>query len=159
MKETIAEYARIVLVLIAFAVVGVFILGGAWFNQIGASLNNVENEVKVEYQQNIQEKIDEREAPQLTVNGNTYTTGTSIKLTELIEEAYTYEDDGKTKKSIKEEVVITCNYPSYHEPSKTLVLETPGVYTVKYYLRDDYGLSVTKLVRIVAVNRALDTYK
>ena len=156
MKETIAEYARVVLVLIAFAVIGIFVLGGVWFNQIGASLNGVENEIQEERQQDILDKISERESPTLIVKGKTYTTGTAVKLTDLISEAKTYEEDSETEKSIKENVQIICDYSSYDENSKTLILETPGVYTIKYYVKDDFGLSTTKLVKIVAVDKALE---
>ena len=116
----------------------------------------MDNEVQVEHQQDIMDKISERENPILIVKGTTYTTGTAVKLVDLITKASVYEDDDVTKIDAKQQVVITCESESYDAKTRTLILETPGVYTVKYYLRDSYGLSVTKLIKIVAVDRAID---
>jgi hypothetical protein len=156
MKETIAEYARVILVLISFAVIGIFVLGGTWFNRIGSSLNGVGNEVQVEHQQDIMDKLSERETPVLEVHGATYTTGTLVKLPELIKYAYVYDDEGTTQIPVKEQVVITCDSEGFDSVSKTLLLNTAGVYSVKYSIKDSYGLTTTKLIRIVAVDRALN---
>ena len=154
MKETLSEYARITIVMISFALMCAFILGGTWFNRLGQTSNTIENEIVQDRQMTVLEQLEERQIPTLIVNGETFKTGTVIKLTDLIEEATTLAENGTDKIDIKERVTIVCNSKDYIEESKSLLPTNAGVYEAKFSVQDDYGLSTTVLVKIVVVDKS-----
>jgi hypothetical protein len=152
MKETISEYAKIVIVMISFALMCVFLLGGAFFNKIGETQNPIENEVIQERQMSVLELLEERKPPTLIVDGNsTYKTGELIKLTNLITSATTKDENG-VEKDIKNKVEIICDSEDYLTDSKSILPSRAGVYNIKYTVRDNYGLSTTVLVKLVIVD-------
>ena len=153
MKESLSEYARITIVMISFALMCSFILGGVWFNKLGETSKSVENEIVQERQMSVLEQLEERQPPTLIVNGSTFRTGTVIKLTDLIEKATTLAENGIDEVNIKDKVNIICNSKFYIEESKSLLPTNAGVYEARFSVQDDYGLSTTVLVKIVVVDK------
>lgn len=152
MKETIAEYARIVIVMISFAVVCIFLLGGTYFNKIGETQSSLQNKVVQDRQTSVLEMLEERQQPKLEIQGkSTYKTGELIKLSELITTATTKDENG-IDIDIKNRVEIICESEDYLEDSKSILPSQSGVYSVKYTVRDNYGLSTTVLVKLVVVD-------
>ncbi len=155
MKESISEYARITIVMISFALMCGFILGGTWLNRLGGISNVLENEVVEDRQNAVLEELEERKPPELVVNGNTFKTGSVIKLTELIKKATMLkkDEDGKwVEIDIKNRVTMSCDSDDFFKDSNSLVPSNAGIYNVKFSVKDDYGLSKTVLVKIVVVD-------
>lgn len=152
MKETLSEYARIVIVMISFALMCAFLLGGTFFNKIGETQKGVDNEVVQDAQISVLELLEERQPPELKINGNsTYKTGELIKLRDLITKATTKDENG-LEENIKGRVTIVCDSEDYLEESQSLLPSQSGVYNIKYTVRDNYGLSTTVLVKLVIVD-------
>lgn len=160
MKETIAEYSRIIIVGVAFALMLAFIFGGIWFNKLGQASNVMNNNVAQDKQQTILDKIDDVYPPQLNVVGKTYKVGELIKLSDLIEEAYSEElsvdketgEVTKVRKDMKEYVEISSDSEYYHKDSQTLIPMLSGLYDIEYKLKDDYGQTTRKTIHIVVEN-------
>lgn len=152
MKETISEYSRITIVMISFAIMCVFLLGGTFFYKIGEVQNSVQNEVVQDRQTSVLELLEERQQPQLEIKGNsTYKTGELIKLYDLITKATTKDENG-IDTDIKNRVEIFCESEDFLEDSVSLLPSHSGVYNVRYTVRDNYGLSTTVLVKLVIVD-------
>ena len=43
MRDTISEYARILIVMISFAMIMIFIFSGLWFGKLGEASDAIEN--------------------------------------------------------------------------------------------------------------------
>jgi hypothetical protein len=149
MKETIAEYAKIVIVMISFGLVCAFIFGGVWFNRLGTTLNGVENGLPEERQQTALELLEEREKPLLNVVGKTFKTGETVNLRSLIKSATTLSEDGESTISIVDRVVIKCDSKYFNKEAQTITPEQAGIYTVKYTVKDDFGFSSTVIIKLV----------
>ena len=155
MKETLAEYARIIIVGISFALMIAFLFGGIWFNRLGDMSNSMGNEVVQEKQQSILDKMDNMYPPQINVVGQTFKTGQLIKLQYLVKEAYSEEiteSGSKVKTDLKDRVEISCDHTDYHPESQSLVPLSEGIYEVEYSVTDDYGQTTRKTIYIVAEN-------
>lgn len=149
MKETLAEYARIIIVVIAFAMVCIFLLGGTWFGRMGSTLFGIENDIAENRQQTVLDLLEEREKPKLIVEGKTYKTGEQIKLKTLIKSATTKGEDNTSLVNIADRVEVRCDSKYFNEETQILTPEVSGIYTVKYSVKDDYGFTTTILVKLV----------
>jgi uncharacterized membrane protein YvbJ len=150
MKETLAEYARIIIVMISFALVCVFILGGTWFQRMGTTLYGIENDLNNNRQQTVLDLLENREKPTLIVKGASCKTGEVFKLLSLVETATTKAEDGTTDISIKDRVVASCDSKDFDAETQTIKPTTAGIYTIKYTVKDDYGFSATVIVKLIA---------
>ena len=151
MRDTISEYARILIVLISFAMIMVFIFSGVWFQRIGQASDAIENKVVVTRQDEVFDQIANREAPTIKVKGITANVGEVISLYALINEpidgSYAVQDaDGK---NLANYVKIKCESPDYNPKTEVLIPSESGVYEVTYKVTDAYGLSATKTINIV----------
>jgi hypothetical protein len=152
MKETIAEYSRVLIVLIAFAMMITFIFSGVWFNNIGKASAAMGNKVSVEKQDAAFDKLVERSVPTIYVTGKTVHVGELVNLFAIIPDHYNgeYAIKDADGNNLKQHIKISCNSPDFDKETNALIPSTAGVYKVNYEVRDSYGLSASKTINIVA---------
>ena len=149
MNETIAEYARIVIVVISFTAMCFFIFGGTWFSYLGNTFKNVENTIVEERQTEVQEQIAERRQPTLDVQGATYKVGETIPVRKAVTSAKTIGPSG-IEEDIAKDVKIFCDHPNYDPEKETLILLESGSYEVVYTVKDYLGVTTTKRITFIA---------
>lgn len=152
MKETITEYARILIVFISFAMLISFLFSGIWFNQIGKASLSMENKVITEKQDTAFDKLSNRSNPEIYVEGKTVHVGEIVNLFSLIPDNYngSYAVQDADNKNLKNLVKISCDSEDYNIDDRTLIPSRAGVYEVVYTVTDSYGLSTSKTITIVA---------
>ena len=151
MRDTISEYARILIVLISFSMIMIFIFSGMWFGKLGQASDAIENKVVVTRQDEVFDKLAGRQPPTISVTGKTAHVGEMVNLYMLINVnvggSYAVQDaDGK---NLVDYVEIKCDSEDYNSQTETLIPTTSGVYKVTYKVTDAYGLSATKTINIV----------
>ena len=151
MRDSISEYARILIVMISFAMIMVFIFSGVWFDKLGQASDAMENKVVVSRQDEVFDKLADRTPPSIDVEGVTIYVGQPISLYGLISVGETgavrvQDEDGK---NLENYVEIKCDSPDYNEKTKVFIPSESGVYKVTYRVRDSYGLTATKTINIV----------
>ena len=151
MRDTISEYARILIVLISFSMIMIFIFSGMWFGKLGQASDAIENKVVVTRQDEVFDKLAGRQPPTISVTGKTAHVGEMVNLYMLINVnvggSYAVQDaDGK---NLVDYVEIKCDSEDYNSQTETLITTTSGVYKVTYKVTDAYGLSATKTINIV----------
>lgn len=151
MKETISEYSRLLIVLIAFAMMIAFIFSGLWFDNLGKASAAMKNEVVVEQQNAAFDKLVGREYPKIHIPGKTASVGELINLFAIIPDSYNgeYAIQDADKKNLKEYVKISCDSPDFDPNTNELIPSASGIYKVKYEVKDSYGLSASKTINIV----------
>lgn len=152
MKETLAEYSRLLIVLIAFAMMISFIFSGLWFDNIGKASAAMKNEVTVERQDIVFDKLVGRKAPTIYVTGKTVHVGELVNLFAIIPDNYNgkYAVEDADGNNLKQRIKISCDSPDFDEKTNGLIPSIAGVYKVKYEVTDSYGLSTSKTINIVA---------
>lgn len=151
MRDTISEYARILIVMISFAMIMIFIFSGLWFGKLGEASDAIENKVVVARQDEVFDKLTDRDPPTIQVVGKTAHVGEVVSLYALINEnvggSYAVQDaDGK---NLANYVEIRCDSPDYNPKTEVLIPSESGVYKVTYKVRDSYGLSASRTINIV----------
>lgn len=154
MKETVAEYSRVIIACICFALIISFIFGGSWLKRMGQSLGAVQNDVVQTRQQSVLDELDDKYPPTIVVSGNTFKTGTLIELTKspVFTRAYSEEIDTNIKKQtdLSDRIKVFCNSSDFNKEANTLIPQSPGLYEVEYSVTDDYGQTTRKIINIIA---------
>lgn len=151
MRDTISEYARILIVLISFAMIMAFIFSGLWFDKLGQASDAIENKVVVSRQDEVFDQLANRQPPIIRVTGKSAHVGEMVSLYALVNEnvggSYAVQDaDGK---NLANYVEIKCDSPDYNPKTEVLIPTEPGVYKVTYKVTDSYGLSAIRTINIV----------
>ena len=153
MKDTISEYARLLIVLLCFGMLIVFVFSGRWFNILGDASNAMENKVTSNRQDAVFDELSTRQPPEIIASGTTAYVGQQIYLMHLnytvagvAPEPNAFDANGN---SIRENIKVFCSSPDFDRETNTLTPSAPGVYIITYRVTDSYGLSAYKTINIV----------
>lgn len=152
MKETLAEYARLVIVVLSLGLMIGFIFNGTWLHRIGHASNAIENNVVQVRQDELFDNLANRKPPEIHVFGLTAHVGEIIHLhsDKVIPENYNggYPIQDSDGNNLFGFVKIKCDSSDYNPDKKELIPSKTGVYKVTYTVKDSYGLSASKTINI-----------